>query len=191
MITPETIQFLSDLVGWNTPDVSTGIVVTDDNLKSTSGRIFKSFHALVSAENVKDTMPIISPSNDQLNTYLLECKKQGALDAIHRIFYQSEYYITTFDYSLIVEQYSGVIAKVVGYATAAYVMDMMINSTRVNHTERIAKYQTLKIELNGLKDGNGIVQQAGVLNFLYYATLDAQNIIFPQSNKVEIYNHDW
>jgi len=189
MFTPATIQFVTDLVGWDTPDAAAGFTLNEENLTSTSGRIFESYHALVTAANVYETMDIINASNEQINDELLKYKKQGALEALQAVFDNSPGYDPDRDYAVEVEKYKGLLQAVMGYSVAAMVLRMMINSKRINETERKSKYSLLKVELEGFRDGNGILQSRGVLSMLNEAIRKAQQIIFPDN--VEIHNYDW
>lgn len=187
MFTPTTVKYVTDLVGWDSP-ADASIVVDPTNLESTSGRIFNSFHALVIAENVKETTKKINPSNVELNEVLFEFKTQGALETLNKIFDNSEDYNPDLDYQKTIERYRGLIVEVMGLAVAKIVLNSMMHSQRINNTERQAKYSMLKVEVEGFRTNEGTLISKGVLARFEDAVCNAKRIIFPF--RVEIYGDD-
>lgn len=188
MFTEETIQYVKDLVGWDRPaDVT--LIVDEDNLESTSGRIFKAFHHLVIVENVIQTsLPVISTSS-RWNETLQEFKEQGVYEILNKIFDNSKEYNTDKDYQEVIEKYDGLIAEAYGRAVVVLVLNMMLHTTRTNATERQAKFGMIQAELEGYRDEYGRLLTDGAVSKLEKAINNAKRIIFPET--VDIYTNEW
>lgn len=184
MFQEATKQLLIDAIGWKQP-ISAGLVISEENLRSDTGRVFSAFHPLVTVENVNDTAGDDAITISQLNSELYGFKKQAASKTLSQIFSNSPQYDPFRDYGGEVVKYLDVIVEAYGFNVAAMTMQMMLTSKRVNDTERKTKYGFIKTELEGIKDEYGRTVSRGILSRLTGAVIDAQKIIFPQS--IEIY----
>lgn len=188
MFTEETIQYVKDLVGWDTPaDVS--LIVQEDNLVTLTGRIFKTFHPLSIVENIVQTALPINPSDSTWNNTLREFKTQGALEILNKIFDNSKEYDTTKDYQDTIEKYNGLIAEAYGRSVVVSVLRMMLHTTRINATERQAKFGMIQAELEGYRDEYGRLLTDGAISKLEKAINKAKEIIFPET--IDIYVYEW
>lgn len=176
-----TIQYIMASVGWNEPINMPGVSpISDENKAAISGRLFQSYHATCTSENVYKIIGDEPLSNEELNATLLGFKRQGALETLQLIFDNSPQYNPSEDYAGTVVKYIGVIQKVYGLTVSAMVLQNMLTSKRVNDTERATRYGLLKTELEGVKNETGITVSRGVIAKQATAVLKAQEIIFPE-----------
>lgn len=180
MFDETTIQSLIDSIGWDDP-LGTSLVITTENLKSTTGRLFNSFHPLVTVENVNDTAGLKPIDIDQLNTELYGFKKQAALQTLNKVFNSSPQFNPALDYGGDVVKYNGLLSDVYGLACSAMVIQMMLTSMRINEIERRTKYGVLKVELDGFRNDQGVLISKGLKAMLNEATINARKIIFPET----------
>lgn len=186
MFNPESILLLEKRIGWNSPISSLPpIEVSDYNLKSTSGRTFKSFHELVSVDNLYWTLPSVDISNEDLNEYISNIRKEAAIQAISKVLKHPDY-CSTRDYDKLISEQPILFDDVIGYGVVIRCFEIYISSNRSNSDERNAKlsYESLKVELEGIRNENGYTVSVGINSKFNKAIKEAQRIIFPTKIKV-------
>lgn len=188
MFTEETIEYVEKLVGWDKP-VGVSLDIEEENIETLTGRIFKSFHHLSTTQNVIDTSLPINPTDPQWNQTLKDFKKQGALEILNKIFDNSKDYDTSKDYHDTIEKYKGLIAEAYGRSVVVLVLRMMLHTTRINATERQAKFGMVQAELEGYRDEYGRLLTDGAISKLEKAINNAKRIIFPET--IDIYVYEW
>ena len=120
-------------------------------------------------------------SEENFNKYLLDLKTQGVLDVLTSILDENELYKEDFDYSDIIIQKPRLFDNSIGYSVAIKALEMFVASGRKNAEERsvLMAYNTLKIELEGLRNEAGHVVARGIRYFLKSSIEKTSNIIFP------------
>lgn len=83
---PATIAALENRMGFRQPVGSDVATLTSAVTTSTSGRYFQDFHALVTVENIKSTIPQPGASDAQLITCLQDMRKAAILRALNGVF---------------------------------------------------------------------------------------------------------
>lgn len=201
MYAPASISAFVQRIGWNQPQTPAGIVLTADNAESTTGRLFASFHSMCIPYNVAMTMPesttavASAPTNDQINAFLAELKKQAALKVLNQVFDQnplSQYRdningirvdLSGSDYDTLIFAKPGLFDEAYGCQVALDTLSMMLMSTRSNSTERaVIDKGRIQAEIDGITDGLGNRRTIGIASKLQKAYDNLIAALFP-SNK--------
>lgn len=77
-------------LGWRQPTIAGSPVLNADNLQSTSGRYFQSFHSLVTIEKLKAVCEDKDISDDDFNTYLSNLQNDAILRCLNEVFREPE-----------------------------------------------------------------------------------------------------
>lgn len=174
---------ISKRVGWDAP-ASSSIPVTIDteNQIATSGRRVNSFHQLAYVVNLFHTVNDKSTAQLEFNNLLKEMRLQASIEVMNKVLDQHHCYDFDKDYDQIITKYQSLFDEPLGYLLAINCIEVFISSNRSNYIERNTKisYQMLKIELDGVKNEQGITISQG-LNSKFYSSLKrAQKKIFPE-----------
>lgn len=86
MYNEASIEALVKRIGWAEAVPPTTIVVSEDNLESTSGRYFNSFNPLVIVENILASITNKDADNDTLNTELSRLRSDGVNDVLLKVY---------------------------------------------------------------------------------------------------------
>jgi len=174
---------ISKRVGWDYPTSSLfPITINAENLIATSGRRVNSFHQLANVVNLYYTVEESFTIESDFNSLLKEIRLQAAIEVMNKILDQHHCYDFDFDYDKKLEKYQSLFDEPLGYLIAIKCIETYISSSRSNYIERNAKlaFEMLKIELEGVKNEQGITISQG-LNSKFYASIKkAQKKIFPQ-----------
>lgn len=188
---------LESRIGWSNPILpNTEIALTPENVVSVSGRYFNSFHQLAIVENVFYTIPNKDVTNDNLNEFLTNLKKQVVLQVLNRVFDGNIYAVTkstnefvslnySTDYSDLIIEKQSLFDEAIGYLMASKCMQLFLTTSRSNSKERTIQtsYQVLKVELEGVRDENGKVIANGVSQMADLAIANIISILFPIEKK--------
>lgn len=193
MYNSTTITLLTERVGWSQAVPPTSLVVSAGNLTSTSGRFFDSFHTLVTAENVNDSVINLKIDTTNLNAYLAKMRKDAVLEVLNKLFDTNDLanYASTrtersinYDangYDALINKYQTVFDQAIGYSMAVRAIQLFITSERSNSAQRKMKasYEFLKSEIEGIRGPDGEVIAKGVNALFTLAIEDAKAILFP------------
>lgn len=174
---------ISKRVGWDNPANSlTSVTIDAENLIATSGRRVNSFHQLANVLNLFHTVDEKFTDNNEFNNLLKEIRLQAAIEVMNKILDQHHCYDFDFDYDKKLEKYQSLFDEPLGYKIAIKCIETYISSNRSNYIERNAKlsYEMLKIELEGVKNEQGITISQGLNSKFYSSVNKAQKKIFPQ-----------
>lgn len=174
---------ISKRVGWDNPANSLiSVSIDPENLIATSGRRVNSFHQLANVLNLFHTVEEKFTDNSEFNNLLKEIRLQAAIEVMNKILDQHHCYDFDFDYDKRIEKYQSLFDEALGYLLAIKCIETYISSNRSNNIERNAKlaFEMLKIELEGIKNEQGITISQG-LNMKFYTSIKkAQKIFFPE-----------
>jgi len=184
---------ISKRVGWDNPTGSLfPITINAENLIATSGRRVNSFHQLANVVNLYYTVDESFTLESDFNSLLKEIRLQAAIEVMNKILDQHHCYDFDFDYDKKLEKYQSLFDEPLGYLIAIKCIETYISSSRSNYIERNAKlaFEMLKIELEGVKNEQGITISQG-LNSKFYASIQkAQKKIFPEPIQI-IGGNEW
>ena len=197
----QAIAALETRVGWAQPVPPSNITLSVNNISSTSGRTFDSYHKLATVENVKNTLGTGVTDQSAFQSQLDRLRKQSVLKALNAIYdrnplanltrgvYGQNVNLSGVDYSPVIIDRANVFDDVIGYQMAYDIIQMMISTSRSNMTERAVNgtYETLQIELEGASQSNSNLSTKGVVFYLKDSIDQAIAILFPQ-RKFGIYN---
>ena len=193
MYTESSKILISKRVGWDSPTGSLfPITIDEENLIATSGRRVNSFHQLANVLNLYYTVDESFTIESDFNSLLKEIRLQAAIEVMNKILDQHHCYDFDFDYDKKLEKYQSLFDEPLGYLIAIKCIETYISSSRSNYIERNAKlaFEMLKIELEGVKNEQGITISQG-LNSKFYASIEkAQKKIFPEPIQI-IGGNEW
>lgn len=186
MYTQETINVLKDRIGWSVP---TDLPVTIDPEIEIEDSILKynGFHGLVSLTNLYSTVEESRTEKEEFNKFLSELRDQCVEFSLSWILDKSPDYIDDNSYDTIIINKIKLFEEVIGLLMTIKVFEIYMSSNRSNYIERNAKlsFQSLKIELEGIKNDAGFQVAVGIRQQLQKAIRDAQKVIFPYAPTVE------
>ena len=193
------MDLLIGRIGWDVTIPPNPITVSNGNKASTSGRFFNSFHKLVTAENVNDSVNNLKIAEADLNVELAKMKKDSVLEVLNKLFdtnpranHQNTEKFYSINYSAngydsLISQFGTVFDQAIGYSMAVRALQLFITSERSNSAQRKMKqsYDFLKSELEGIKDKDGNILAVGVNALFDIAINDANEILFPTKDQTK------
>jgi len=84
------LSSLTKRLGWRQPTLAGSPVLNADNLQSTSGRYFQSFHSLVTIAKIKDVCEDKNISDADFNTYLTNLQQDAIMRSLNEVFREPE-----------------------------------------------------------------------------------------------------
>jgi hypothetical protein len=188
MYNEQSIASLITRIGWEKPlETDFAIELDEEVLTADSERKVNTFHQLVTVENVYAAVPEIEMGAEEFNGFLSSIRKQSVLEVLTAIFDKNEQYIETVDYSELILARPKLFDDAIGYSIAIKMLELFVSSGRINLAERNAKlsFQNLKLELNGIKNDNGVFVAKGLEYHFNKSIKDAQKILFPKNATVQ------
>ncbi len=186
MYSQEIIDALKTKIGWSVPTdlpivIDSDIVIADSKLK------YNGFHGLVSLTNLYATVEESLMEKEEFDKLLDMLRTQCVQFALTSILDKSTAYEDLKSYDSIIESKSSLFEEVIGLTMVIKVFEIYMASNRSNYIERNAKlsYQSLKIELEGIKNDSGYQVAVGIRQMLQKSIKDAQKVIFPLVPTVE------
>jgi hypothetical protein len=186
MYSQDIIDALLSKIGWSVPtdlpiSIEGDIKIEDSVLK------YNGFHGLVSLTNLYATVEESLTDEDEFNLLLNMLRTQCVQFALTSILDKSTAYEDLTSYDSIIESKSSLFEEVIGLTMVIKVFEIYMSSSRSNYIERNAKlsYQSLKIELEGIKNDSGHQIAIGIRQMLQKSIRDAQKVIFPLIPTVE------
>lgn len=189
MYSEETIISLSERMGFGTPlEDGFAIELDEANSVGSTGRVFKSFHSLVTADNIFAALPNLGQEADvKFNEYLESLRYQATKAIVPLIMDRNSAYVNSISYDAVIEQNAILFDDAIGYKVAMMVLELFMTTNESNLVERNAKLavSNLKLELEGFRNDNGILVASGLVQKLDRSIKTATNKIFPSLPTVE------
>ena len=182
MYSPEIIQSLTERIGFGSPQEDGFTLTISEAIQNgASGRIFKSFHSLVTLENIIAVIEKEQPSATQFEQILNEYRKGAVLEVLNVIMDQHPDYVANDSYDAIITENIALFDNAIGYKVAVMVIEMFMSTKRKNIVERNAKLavSNLKLELEGYRNDSGVLVAQGLVHKYGNAIKLAQNKLFP------------
>ena len=182
MYSEQIIEILTERIGFGLPQES-GFVLNIDETNSigASGRLFKSFHSLVTIENIFAAIDNENPNDEEFNAILTILKQQAVYQVLTLILNRHEDYVSTDSYDAIIQENIFLFDEALGYKVCMMVLEMYMSTKRSNISERNAKLSisNLKLELEGYRNETGVLVAKGLVQKFESAVKHAVNRIFP------------
>lgn len=182
MYSPEIIQSLTERIGFGSPQEDGFTLTISEAIQNgTSGRTFKSFHSLVTLENIIAGIEKEQPTATQFEQILNEYRKGAVLEVLNVIMDQHPDYVANDSYDAIITENIALFDNAIGYKVAVMVIEMFMSTKRKNIVERNAKLavSNLKLELEGYRNDSGVLVAQGLVHKYGNAIKLAQNKLFP------------
>ena len=182
MYSPEIIQSLTERIGFGSPQEDGFTLTISEAIQNgASGRIFKSFHSLVTLENIIAVIEKEQPSATQFEQILNEYRKGAVLEVLNVIMDQHPDYVANDSYDAIITENIALFDNAIGYKVAVMVIEMFMSTKRNNIVDRNAKLavSNLKLELEGYRNDSGVLVAQGLVHKYGNAIKLAQNKLFP------------
>lgn len=182
MYSEEIIQSLTERIGFGSPQEDSFTLTMSEAIQNgASGRIFKSFHSLVTLENIIEAIEKREPTAEEFEAILNEYRKGAVLEVLSLIMDQHPDYIAKDSYDASITQNISLFDNAIGYKVAIMVIEMFMSTKRSNIVERNAKLSVsnLKLELEGYRNDSGILVAQGLVHKFGNAIKLAQNKLFP------------
>ena len=182
MYSPEIIQSLTERIGFGSPQEDGFTLTISEAIQNgDSGRTFKSFHSLVTLENIIAGIEKEQPTATQFEQILNEYRKGAVLEVLNVIMDQHPDYVANDSYDAIITENIALFDNAIGYKVAVMVIEMFMSTKRKNIVERNAKLavSNLKLELEGYRNDSGVLVAQGLVHKYGNAIKLAQNKLFP------------
>lgn len=182
MYSEEIIQSLTERIGFGSPQEDSFTLTMSEAIQiGASGRFFKSFHSLVTLENIIEAIEKREPTAEEFEAILNEYRKGAVLEVLSLIMDQHPDYIAKDSYDAVITENNVLFDNAIGYKVAIMVIEMFMSTKRSNIVERNAKLSVsnLKLELEGYRNDSGILVAQGLVHKFGNAIKLAQNKLFP------------
>jgi hypothetical protein len=186
MYSEDQITRAANRIGFGIPtEEGFAPTLSEANSAGESNRIFKSFHSLVTVENIFHCNEVIlaneSGSSNALNDILDRFRLDAAREVLPLVLDRNLQYITTESYDKAIEDNIVLFDDCLGYKVAIMVLEMFMSTNRVNIQERNAKLTkaNLMLEINGYRNENGGLIARGLVQEFNSAVKAATLKIFP------------
>jgi len=189
MYSEEIIVSLSERMGFGTPlEEGFAIELDEANSVGSTGRFFKTFHSLVTADNIFAALPELGEDAEvQFNEFLESLRYQATLAVVPLIMDKNAAYVNSISYDAVIEENALLFDDAIGYKVAMMVLELFMTTKESNLVERNAKLavSNLKLELEGFRNDSGVLVASGLVQKLERAIRTATNKIFPSVPTVE------
>ena len=182
MYSQEIITSLTERIGFGSPqEEGFTLTISEAIQNGDSGRTFKSFHSLVTLENIIAGIEKEQPTTTQFEQILNEYRKGAVLEVLNVIMDQHPDYVANDSYDAIITENIALFDNAIGYKVAIMVIEMFMSTKRNNIVERNAKLavSNLKLELEGYRNDSGVLVAQGLVHKYGNAIKLAQNKLFP------------
>jgi hypothetical protein len=182
MYSQEIIQSLTERIGFGLP-VEDGFAlnISDAVQNGTSGRFFKSFHSLVTVENIIAGIENNQPAEQEFEAVLNGYRQAAVLEVLNVIMDQSLDYVASDSYDALITENVVLFDNAIGYKVAMMVIEMFMTTKRSNIVDRNAKLavSNLKLELEGYRNDSGVLVAKGLVHKFENAVKLAKKKLFP------------
>lgn len=189
MYSNETIVSLSERMGFGTPlEDGFSIELDEANSVGSTGRLFKSFHQLVTVDNIFASLPDLgADATTKFNAILEDLRNQATLEVVPLIMDKHQDYDNAVPYDSIMEQNAILFDDAIGFKVAMMVLELFMTTKESNFAERNAKLSinNLKLELEGFRSDSGVLVARGLVQKFDRAVSKASAKIFPFTPTVD------
>ena len=189
MYSNETIVSLSERMGFGTPlEEGFSIELDEANSVGSTGRLFKSFHQLVTVDNIFASLPDLgADATTKFNAILEDLRNQATLEVVPLIMDKHQDYDNAVPYDSIMEQNAILFDDAIGFKVAMMVLELFMTTKESNFAERNAKLSinNLKLELEGFRSDSGVLVARGLVQKFDRAVSKASAKIFPFTPTVD------
>ena len=188
MYSEEIIQSLTERIGFGSPQEDSFVLAISGAIQNgASGRFFKSFHSLVTLENIIAAIEKQNINSEEFEALLNEYRKGASLEVLSLVLDSHQDYVLNDSYDAIITQNVSLFDNAIGYKVAIMVIEMFMSTKRSNIVERNAKLSVsnLKLELEGYRNDSGVLVAKGLVHKFENAIKTAQKKIFPFKLTVE------
>jgi hypothetical protein len=182
MYSEEIIQSLTERIGFGSPQEDSFVLEISEAIQiGASGRFFKSFHSLVTLENIIAAIEKQNINAEEFEVLLNEYRKAAVLDVLSLILDSHQDYVNNDSYDASITQNVNLFDNAIGYKVAIMVIEIFMSTKRSNIVERNAKLSVsnLKLELEGYRNDSGVLVAKGLVHKFENAIKTAQKKIFP------------
>jgi hypothetical protein len=142
----EAKSILINRVGWRDDKTVNGLVLSTDNLETTSGLFFQDEHSAVTLRNIRDCQPIVNIAEDDFQDYLEVLKAQSVQQVLNDAFERD--YI---DDDLL-GKYPHAFDKAISLRMVIVVSELIMTSSRINRNERYGDEFVGKLNYDVFRD---------------------------------------
>ena len=188
MYSEEIIQSLTERIGFGSPQEDSFTLTMSEAIRiGASGRVFKSFHSLVTLENIIAAIEKQNINAEEFEALLNEYREGAVLEVLSLILDSHQDYVSNDSYDATITQNVSLFDNAIGYKLAIMVIEMFMSTKRSNIVERNAKLSVsnLKLELEGYRNDSGVLVAKGLVHKFENAIKTAQKKIFPFKLTVE------
>lgn len=188
MYSEEIIQSLTERIGFGSPqEDSFALAISEAIQNGASGRFFKSFHSLVTLENIIAAIEKQNINAEEFEALLNEYREGAVLEVLSLILDSHQDYVNNDSYDASITQNVNLFDNAIGYKVAIMVIEIFMSTKRSNIVERNAKLSVsnLKLELEGYRNDSGVLVAKGLVHKFENAIKTAQKKIFPFKLTVE------
>lgn len=188
MYSEEIIQSLTERIGFGSPQEDSFVLEISEAIQNgASGRFFKSFHSLVTLENIIAAIEKQNINSEEFEALLNEYREGAVLEVLSLILDSHQDYVSNDSYDATITQNINIFDNAIGYKVAIMVIEMFMSTKRSNIVERNAKLSVsnLKLELEGYRNDSGVLVAKGLVHKFENAIKTAQKKIFPFKLTVE------
>jgi len=197
MYSEDTIQTLINRIGFGSSTEEGFIIDIDEALsEGESKRLFKSFHALVTVDNIcaamDEVLDMTEENRDEnsvkFNKVLEDFRQQAVREVVVLIMDKNAKYDASVNYDATIANNATLFDDAIGYKVAMSVLETFMSTKRSNLEDRNAKLAVgnLKLELEGYRNDGGFLVASGLPQKFKTAVLTARGLLFP--HKVEVFN---
>lgn len=183
MYSEDTITVLSNRIGFGLPlESGFSIELDEANSVGTTGRTVKTFHSLVTVENIFASLPTFdSDADEKFNAYLEDMRLQATKDIMPLILDKNAQYDIDTNYDAIIIRNAVLFDDAIGYKIAMMGLELFMTTKESNLPERNAKLSmaNLKVELYGYKNDYGHTVATGLTHLFSDAISKASKKLFP------------
>lgn len=183
MYSEDTIETLSNRIGFGLPlEEGFSIELDEANSVGTTGRTVKSFHGLVTVENIFASLPTLGTDADEkFNAYLQDMRLQATKEIMPLILDKNAQYDIDANYDDIIIRNAVLFDDAIGYKIAMMGLELFMTTKESNLSERNAKLSmaNLKLELEGFRNDSGALVAKGLVQKFDYAIRAALKKLFP------------
>lgn len=188
MYSEEIIQSLIERIGFGSPQEDSFVLEISEAIQNgASGRFFKSFHSLVTLENIIAAIEKQNINSEEFEALLNEYRKAASLEVLSLILDSHQDYVSNDSYDATITQNVSLFDNAIGYKVAIMVIEIFMSTKRSNIVERNTKLSVsnLKLELEGYRNDSGVLVAKGLVHKFENAIKTAQKKIFPFKLTIE------
>lgn len=183
MYSETTIETLAGRLGFGAPiEEGFSIELDEANLVGSTGRFVRSFHGLVTVENIFAALPDLdAEAEEKFNSYLESLRYQATKEVLPLIMDKNAAYDNAKSYDEIILNNAVLFDDAIGYKIAMMALELFMTTKESNLAERNAKLSmgNLKLELEGFRNESNVLVARGIVQKFESAIKSASKKLFP------------